>query len=396
MKHAVFEKRRARRGLSLLAALLAFTLTLALPQPAFAASYRDLALALIDAAGAGEGLLRAKASAAGTTAGDWYAVAVGSLGTEDPAPYANALAGAVRARYASEGGLSATKATEYHRVALALAALGYDPAAVPLENGETADLLTDGVFAFPNVGRQGVNGQIFALLTLSAFGLTDPRPEANTDAPRLTAALLEKRTPDGGWSLAGQTADPDVTAMAITALCMAGQDPAWETIAAAFEVLSSARTPSGAFAGREGETCETAAWVVLALLAAGRDPDNDPAFTVDGVSAVDAFLAFRRSDGSFRHTLTDDAHDAAITNAEALLALTALTKRAAGEPFLFDFTGKALRPLDPASVTDPEPEPDPEPVTDPATRKIIVSGVAVAVVLIGAAALYIRRRKRRE
>lgn len=395
MKHVIFAGPVRRLFLSLLCVLLALLLLPTFPQPAFAASYRDLALALIDAAGEGEGLLRAKASAAGTTTGDWYAVAVGSLGTEDPAPYANALAGAVRARYASEGGLSATKATEYHRVALTLAALGYDPAAVPLENGETADLLTDGVFAFPNVGRQGVNGQIFALLTLSAFGLTDPRPEANTDAPRLTAALLEKRTPDGGWSLAGQTADPDVTAMAITALCMAGQDPAGEAIAAAFEVLSSARTPSGAFAGREGETCETAAWVVLALLAAGRDPDNDPAFTVDGVSAVDAFLAFRRADGTFCHTLTDDAHDAAITNAEALLALTALTKHAAGEPFLFDFTGRALRPLDPASAVAPDPEPDPEPVTDPATRKIIVSGVAVAVVVTGTAALVVRRRKRR-
>ena len=394
MKHVFHTEAVRRLRRSLLCVLLALSLLFTLPLSVTAADWRALALALTDAAGEGQGLLAGLLPAAGTTAGDWYALAVGALGTEDPAPYAYALAGQVRARYAAEGGLSANKATEYHRVALTFAALGYDPTAVPLEDGGAADLLADGVFAFPNVGRQGVNGQIFALLTLSAFGETDPRPAANTDAPRLIAALRAKQNPDGGWSLSGEASDPDVTAMAITALCMAGEDPNGDAIAAAFAFLSSVRTASGAFFGREGETCETAAWVILALLSAGRDPDTDPAFTADGVSAADGFLGFRRADGTFCHTLTDDTHDAAITNAEALLALTALAKHAAGEPFLFDFSGRTLVKIDPARVVAPEPDPEPAPSIAPATRKMIVAGVAVAVIVIGVAALYVRRRKR--
>ena len=75
---------------------------------------------------------------------DWYAIAMARCGiSEDYETYLTALKTYVESAYAESGGLSANKATEWHRVALAVTALGGDAAAFGTKpDGTTVDLMT--------------------------------------------------------------------------------------------------------------------------------------------------------------------------------------------------------------------------------------------------------------
>ena len=102
---------------------------------------------------------------------DWYAIAMARCGiSEDYETYLAALKTYVESAYAENGGLSANKATEWHRVALAVTALGGDAAAFGTKpDGTTIDLIADGCYdcvVEGGPGAQGLNGWIFALLAL--------------------------------------------------------------------------------------------------------------------------------------------------------------------------------------------------------------------------------------
>ena len=65
---------------------------------------------------------------AGTTPGDWYPIALGRLGIQDNNEgYLAVIKDRVEERYRESGRLSAAKATEWHRIALAVLAMGGDP-----------------------------------------------------------------------------------------------------------------------------------------------------------------------------------------------------------------------------------------------------------------------------
>ncbi len=393
-----------------LISLLLCLILLQSPAAVFADSIaaREAAFALMAAANVTdenhETLSESLVSLAGTPGGDWYALAAGALGA-DGKTYAAVLAAVVAEKYQTDGGLSEAKATEYHRAALTLGALGFDPTAVPLADGKTADLLSDGVTLRENVGKQGVNGVIFALLTLGAFGRLSPDPAAENDAGRLFETLKKRQNPDGGWSLSGETSDADVTAMALTAIALSGFAGTDEIVADALAFLASRQRDTGAFEGMDGPSCESTAWAIVALTALGIDPERDARFVKNGASAADGLYSFRREDGTFRHTLVSDGGDAAITNAEALLALAALVRFAEGKPSPLDYKGAALKKLDPVAVEqaadklETEPEEQKSGVFtalfgEPEARKKSVS-VILAVAALAGVLLLVYRRKRK-
>lgn len=64
---------------------------------------------------------------AGTTPGDWYPIGLGRLGIADNnAAYLAVIRDKVEARYRQPGKLSSAKATEWHRITLAVLAMGGD------------------------------------------------------------------------------------------------------------------------------------------------------------------------------------------------------------------------------------------------------------------------------
>ena len=122
--------------------------------------------------GVREGFLKDRAAElAGSSIGDWLAMALLACGAnESYDAYLAALERHVTERYAEQGTLDALMATEYSRTILTVAMLGGDPAAFGTRpDGTTVDLLDDGVWNFAGeLGAQGLNGLIFALLAVDA------------------------------------------------------------------------------------------------------------------------------------------------------------------------------------------------------------------------------------
>ena len=355
--------------------------------------------------------------AAGTTAGDWYPFGMAALGlTDGYGDYLASLRDNVRERYGTNERLSASKATEWHRVILAAMACGADPTRFVTANGETVDLVSDGVFLRERLDRQGINGYIWALIVLNAYPFAAPENAVNTKESIL-GALLSLQKADGGWTMAGNTYDTDITAMTLIALSpFYTNDPAARAAAdRALTLLSGTQLPDGGFAETGISNCESCAVVLTTLCCMGIDPCADARFIKNGNTVYGALLRYRLENGAFTHAFTADADDpTAVPNEpndmacqQALYALAAYRSFLTGGGSIFDFSGKTLS----AEGFDAEPETAGalENAANAATERVksffadqtnrrTVIGAVLAVIAAAALTGVIlrRRRKKRE
>ena len=159
---------------------------------------------------------------AGTTPGDWYPIGLGRLSIADNYAADRAvIRDRVQDRYRDSGKLSADKATEWHRITLAVLAMGGDPTSLGTDaDGNPIDLIADGTYdrgRTTPLGRQGINGWIWGLIALDS--LRYPIPDgAFYTRDDIILEILRQQLPDGGFALSGGIADPDITAMALQAL----------------------------------------------------------------------------------------------------------------------------------------------------------------------------------
>lgn len=356
---------------------------------------------------------------AGSTAGDWYPFGMAAFGmADDYAAYLAALRENVRVRYQTEGALSPNKATEWHRVILASLACGADPTRFCVtEDGAPVDLMADGVFFRENVGRQGINGYIWALIALHACPCETPENAVNTEET-LFAALAEKQLANGGWAAAGEAADADLTAMALIALAPMTKDNEAAKAAAdrAIDCLASLQNAAGGYENGGFANCESCAVAVAALCENGVDPEKDPRFTKNGRTPVDALLSYRLPDGSFTHAFISDPENPSAVPMEpndmscqqALYALAAYYNLLTGKGRIFDFSGKPLS--DAGWDLLPAPPSAAEQAAaglrqcigaffaEQTNRKTVIAAVLALGIVCGAAGLAIRakRRKRRK
>ena len=146
-----------------------------------------------------------------TLGGEWTVLALARSGAKVEDNYYEKYRANLEKRVKEqEGVLSDNRYTEYSRAILALTAIGDDPKDVAGYD------LTKALEDYDTVVSQGLNGAVFALLALNADRL-------DVDGPlekRYLDFILEKEKPEGGFSLSDQadTADVDITAMALTCL----------------------------------------------------------------------------------------------------------------------------------------------------------------------------------
>ncbi|MDY4220141.1 MAG: prenyltransferase/squalene oxidase repeat-containing protein [Candidatus Faecousia sp.] len=284
----------------------------------------------------------------GDALSDWAAILAGRAGeTRGAEAYLSGLWDYVSRQYQEIGGLDPLQATEWHRVALAVTALGADPTCFGLDaRGEPIDLVADGVYAWQtteSLGAQGLNGWIFALLLLDAGGW-EPPETARYTRQHILRAILEAQEPDGGFGLTAGASDVDLTAMALQALAPYREDCP-EAVQGALDYLSRAQTARGDFLAWGTGSAESCAQVVIALCALGIDPRLDPRFVKAGGSALDGLLLYRREDGAFCHSLEDEA--GFLATEQAGLALCALERMDGGGARLYDFTDVPLQAFQP-------------------------------------------------
>ena len=216
--------------------------------------------------------------------------------------YLAALERHVTERYAEQGTLDALMATEYSRTILTVTMLGGDPAAFGTR---------------PELGAQGLNGLIFALLAVDAGTYPEPERAKNTRAG-IVEAIRAAQEPDGGFGLVSGASEADLTAMALQALAPYGRD---ETVERALAWLKDQMQPDGTFLAYGEPSAESCAQVLLALAALGIDPEQE----FGSVNPETGLAEFRKADGSYAHLLTDTEGNLMATE-QAMLALCALER----------------------------------------------------------------------
>lgn len=281
--------------------------------PTAEASYRSEAEAIIahktSAAGAGstQEWISSLADTAGTSA-EWYVIALARLGYSGFESYAQALADYL--------GEKTVRGTNAQRCALGFIAAGCKSEYIE----ETAK---------NSIGSQGIMSYIWGLMLLSCGAESEYAPEA------LAAELAAMRTADGGFALSGDTANPDVTAMALTALAPYRESAEIsEAIESALLCLSAMQTESGGYISYGAENCESAAQVTVALCALGIYPESDARFIKNGKSALDSVRSFALAGGGYAHTAGGEESEMATV--QALHAFTAMHLFEKGES-LFGF-----------------------------------------------------------
>ena len=227
--------------------------------------------------------------------------------------------------------------TDNERIALALTAIGKDPANVGGKNLLTA-LQDKDIMKVTDTSNTDINGLVMGLLALNSRNYT-------SDTSWLVQAVLEQQNKDGSWSASADTkpvGDVDMTAMALQALAPYYKDGGNETVNTAVE--RALNWLSGKY--RSGyDSSESCAQVVIALSALNLDANTDARFTktVEGktLSVLGNLLQYRVAEnGGFKHQFADKAVNEMATE-QALCAMAAYARFTEKANALYDMTDAA-------------------------------------------------------
>ncbi|MCD8099999.1 MAG: S-layer homology domain-containing protein [Oscillospiraceae bacterium] len=320
-------KRLLTRGLAF---LLALSLLLGCGLTALAASDDELQDLITESA---EFLLGSVDSPqVGSVGGEWLTLGLARSGAAVPQDYWDGYYAAAEDYVAACGGvLHERKYTEYSRLILALTAIGASP-----EDVAGYNLLTP-LGDYDKTVWQGINGAVWALLALDSRDYPMPQnAEAETQATRQMYVdyILSRCLPDGGWSLTGSDADPDVTAMALQALAKyTQQDAAAQAVEAGLECLSAMQNADGGFSSMGSANAESCAQVIVALCELGISLD-DERFVKNGCTLLDNLLTYRLENGGFKHTAGESEANM-IASEQAFYALAAAERALEGKNSLY-------------------------------------------------------------
>lgn len=269
---------------------------------------------------------------AGTTPGDWYPIGLGRFNYPDNYnAYLAVITDKINERYQSTYKLDKAKATEWHRISLAVTAMGGDPTAIGEYNGNPINLIADGTFnrgLTASPGRQGINGWIWSLITLDSRRYEVPEDAYHTRQDFIVE-ILKTQLLDGGFALFGKVSDPDITAMAMQALApyynseivysytsskIKDKDNQYITLEKSVKQvldeciawLSSVQTDDGDFSSWGMQNVESTSQVLVVLCSLGINPETDERFIKNGRTLIDGIMKYKLDNGGFLHSFTYD------------------------------------------------------------------------------------------
>lgn len=257
---------------------------------------------------------------------DWDVLALARSGKEIPSAYYSVLE-----QYVKEKKGDFRLVTDYERMALAVSAIGKDPANVAGYN------LLEKIYNHPRMTNQGTNGLVYALIALDAKATSIPSSALWT-RDKLLKELLAQQLEDGGFPIsksAKGTSDMDMTAMALQALAkyQDHQDVKAAT-ERALSWLSKQQLNNGGFKAFGVETSESISQVIIALTSLGVDL-NDKSFVKEG-SLLSALKAYQNKDGGFAHEPKGESNYMATH--QALLALSSYERALKKQSRLYDMS----------------------------------------------------------
>lgn len=299
------------------------------------------------------------AKGAGNSATDWIVIALSRLGAEDNYDlYLEGLEGYVNEKYQKEGGLSQVKATEYHRIALAILACGGNPESV---GNQKINLIKDGIYdrgLTAPLDEQGINGEIWALITIDAGNYNIPEG-AYYDRDKIIESIISKQLENGGFGLIPEEMDVDVTAMAVTALSNYYEENkeykiadknsnvvksirVKETVDKAVEALSKLQLDDGDYETGGEANASSTSQVIIALSCLKIDILNDERFIKNGNTLADGLMKYKMEDGGFYRMSGDEKISNVIDSEQALLAICAMIRENESLNKLYDFSDENI------------------------------------------------------
>ena len=261
---------------------------------------------------------------------------------------------------------------------IALAAIGKDPTDV------SGYKLLSALDDMEYIEKQGINAAIYALI---AFDCTDYDAYIRDE---LIEYILSNMT-GGGWALAGDTADVDVTAMAIQALAPYIDDEKVSTaVESGLTFLSDSLDENCGYS-----SCESISQTLIALAAMGIDPLTDERFIVDGITLTDALETYATESG-YKHII--DGEENLMATEQAALALTAyeLSKNGSSLYDLSTKTDTGDKPLPDGIVNPGDSSGTPTDKDDPENPDSGVALTGGVTVLLSGIAMLISGKKRKQ
>ncbi|WP_281064345.1 Ig-like domain-containing protein [Clostridium muellerianum] len=221
---------------------------------------------------------------------DWLALGLNKTGKKIPEGYLSKLEQRIKAA-TKNGVLDLGNPTEYERLTLAVLACGGNPTNIAGQN------LIEKIYNNNNMADQGINAYVFGLIALQAGNFNIPNNAVWTKEKLINTILSYQE--DGGWSYGGGSADPDMTAMAVSALA-----PYYSTnadVKSAVDIAISRLSQiqdanDGGFASYKTKNSESCSQVIIGLCANGIDPTIDGRFIKNGKNPIDALLTFATGD----------------------------------------------------------------------------------------------------
>lgn len=295
--------------------------------------------------------------------GEWAVIGLARSGIPIPDGYYDSYYAALEHELVSNSGvLHQRKYTEYSRVILALSAIGKDPSNIAGYN------LLMNLADYDKVVWQGINGPVFALLALDSKGYEIPsNPDAATQATRemYIQAILSAQMENGGFSLAGDGADPDVTGMALQALAKYRDRPEVESaVERALDCLSTMQDEAGGFTGWDTANSESTAQILLAFSELGIEI-TDSRFVKNGNTIIDALLSYYREGNGFSHA--GGGGDNGMATEQAFLAIVGCQRRIENKSNLYDMRGEGGTDVSglPSGLSDKHADVKAMPLTNP-------------------------------
>ncbi|MCK9478583.1 MAG: terpene cyclase/mutase family protein [Firmicutes bacterium] len=303
---------------------------------------------------------------AGTTPGDWFPIGLGRYGyPDDYSAYLAVIREVVQERYKTPGKLHAAKSTEWHRISLAILAMGGNPTNVGVDqSGKPINLIADGSYdrgKTASLGRQGINGWIWGLIMLDSMRYPIPDGAFYT-RDDIIVEILRQQLPDGGFALSGNQSDPDISAMALQALAPYYNNETAYTYTLAktktevtktvrqvadetLLILSKLQLDSGDFHSWGTANVESAAQVMVALCSLGINPQTDSRFIKNKNTLLDGIMKYKMPDGGFAHSFTYDENNPTslpnqsnnMATEQVLYTLVAYTRFKENKRILYDF-----------------------------------------------------------
>ena len=252
----------------------------------------------------------------GTTRGEWSVFALARAGYPVPEGYYDGYYNRAATKVANilEEDGSLGNPTEYERLILALASIGKIG-----EDFEGSDIFTP-LADMNYLDQQGINAYVFWLLALDTGDFPVPQDASVTvqaTRAKLVQKVIDAQLANGGWAYYDyMPPDPDMTAMAITALApyYSANPLAKAAVDDALVILSNIQNEQGGYASWGDNNSQSNAQVLVALTAMNIDPDEDQRFIKNGRTVVDALMDYAVEGGGFIDKEGDTAANSMATD----------------------------------------------------------------------------------